>query len=597
MSTWRQSSSRILVSNGRCVSAGPFPVHTAHLRRGPDGMGLHRLLRQWRERLLAGDGSGAFERARDKQRAGDTTGAVSALREAAQFDHAEACYLLGSMHLSGEAVGTDVPLAMDLFQRAARQGSAAAMVLLAARYADGNGVARDLGKSRSLLGRAAELGEPVAMGCLGLSYLEGIGGAADIDLAVYWLRKAVARRHGPACNALAVLHERGQGVEADPSEAFLWFRRAAEVGDINGQYNLGRAYQTGLGVRPDAEAAARWFLKAAEQGDADAQLAIARCLINGRGVEVDPVAAARWLHLAVDQQHPTSMVFLAGLYADGLGVGKDPPQAYALITRARDLGVDTSEVEGMVLGSWAESFVERHAKVDSTGTDAERSGQTDEPVHPEEKSGARGDPPPEVPGADEHSPSEMDRRSCFLAYHLLPEWLFAAPPGRTFDAAAIKPVVDTLWGEAWRLALPFAKHNWTAASTPDALDIDVGGERWLCVWMDTDTLAPAPCFMLVRWPHGEPEIWLAEVAASGHCLLCQIDKDSRHTVLGGVKSGDPFKVAAALTCGGQRAAMLDNDDSGGVTLMHVFSYAEVSSDLESARRSGRETPPSGRPHA
>lgn len=159
----------------------------------------------------------------------------------------------------------------------------------------------------------------------------------------------------------------------------------------------------------------------------------------------------------------------------------------------------------------------------------------------------------------------------------------------------MKPVIETLWGEAWRLAFPFAKHNWTAASTPDALDIDVGGERWLCVWMDADTLPPAPCFMLVRWPRGETEIWLAEMAASGHGLLCRIDKDSRHAVLGGVKSGDPFKVAAALTSGGQWAAMADNDDPGGITLMHLFSYAEVSSDLESARRSGGEAPPGGRP--
>lgn len=547
-------------------------------------MGLQSFLQRLRGQLLAGDGREAFERSVERHRVGDTAGAVSALREAAQCEHPEACYLLGSLHLKGEVVDTDVPLAMGLFERAARQGSAKAMMQLGVRYADGDGVERDLGKSRSMMRQAAELGEPVAMGYLGMSYLQGVGGPVDMDLAVNWLRKAADQRHGPARNALAVLYERGQGVAADPAQAFVWFRRAAEVGDVVGQYNLGRAYQIGLGVRPDPAAAARWHLKAAEQGDADAQLAIARSLINARGVKADPTAAAHWLRLAVEQQHPLSMVFLAGLHADGLGVERDPRFATDLLNRARDLGVDVAEVQGLVMGQWMQSILERNKPVDITGADADRP--SDPAVYGQPN--AKVDSAANTPGDSQYTPSELDRRSCFFAFHLLPEWLFSAPPGRSFDAAAAKPVIEKLWAEAWRLALPYARHNWIAASPPVALDLEVDRIRWLCILMDDDTMPPAPSFMLVQWLRGEAEVWLAELASTGHLLLCQIDREGRHSLLGCLPRTDPDRLAAALTSEGYWAALAESDESRQDTMAHVSSYAEVSTQLEAARKAGGE---------
>ena len=538
-------------------------------------MGLHRLLSDLRGRLHAKKADAAYQRAVACHQSGDLPGCVDALREAADYDHPDACYQLGCLYESGQGIESDVQKAIDHFERAARWGSSQAMLMLVRRYAAGDGVKQDLGRVRTLLGQAAELGEGAAMGLLGMAYIEGKGGPVDMDLGVHWLREAAEQRDGPGCAHLGMLYENGQGVAADPAQAFLWYRRAAEVGNAIGQYNLARAYETGIGVNEDLEAAALWHLRAAEQGLAEAQLAIGRCLVQGRGVEKDPAAGARWQRRAVDQQHPLSMVFLAGLYADGLGVDKDLQMATDLLDRARELGVDVSEVYGMVLKQRLTAQVESPGPSGVTGA---APGMPSDPT--------MGGPPSsnvDTETDEVSDPTYLDRRSCFFAFHLLPQWLFAAPHERALDAAAMTPVIEALWGEAWRLALPYAKHSWTAASAPDCIDIEVDGHRWLCVSMDCDTMPPSPFFLLVRRDGAQVEIWLAELSVTGQLLLAQIKEEGEHSVRGQSRHIDPQRLAVALTKMESEAELVDHHSSSVDLLQHMVAYLELNQDFETAR--------------
>lgn len=159
--------------------------------------------------------------------AGDVTGAMGALRRAADAGHAPAQALLAE--ILDRAEFNDEALAW--YRRAAEQGLA-----------------------------AGEFG-------LGTMYLAGEGVRADRSQALFWFARAAGKDHAEAIVALAqALMAPPPGAAPDPEARVLrWVERAAALQYVPAMERLAAAYASGaLGLAPDAAQAKRWAELAAE---------------------------------------------------------------------------------------------------------------------------------------------------------------------------------------------------------------------------------------------------------------------------------------------------------------------------------------------
>jgi TPR repeat protein len=168
------------------------------------------------------------------------------MRRAAEMDHQEACWWIGS------------------------------------DYA--NGPDKNYEEGMRWMHKSAELDSPVGCLILGTAYLEGLGQPRDLDEAERWYRRAGELGHRDAEKKLQeVLREKaypgasefGEAqhllrTQKQPQEAFALFKKSAEAGNPAAERMLAVMYQAGLGTEVDLEAAERWYRLAAEHGDPEA---------------------------------------------------------------------------------------------------------------------------------------------------------------------------------------------------------------------------------------------------------------------------------------------------------------------------------------
>ncbi len=109
---------------------------------------------------------------------------------------------------------------------------------------------------------------------------------------------------------------------------------AAKGGDAEAQYKLAVAYDWGQGAPRNGRKAKKWYLAAASQGHAEAQNSMGSAL----QAEKNMSEAIKWYQRAADQKHALGTNNLAAMYDHGNGVAQDRQKAFALYTRAANLG-------------------------------------------------------------------------------------------------------------------------------------------------------------------------------------------------------------------------------------------------------------------
>ncbi len=174
-------------------------------------------------------------------------------------------YIVGKMHIDGNAVEQDYATAAKWFKAGAESGYAAAQNALGWLYGESKGVPQDTAKAFELYLAAAEQGYANAQINLGIVYAEGLGVPQDDTKAIAWYQKAAKQGYAPALLNLGWHYDNGRGVAEDTQKALEYYQKAAEKGNITAMYNLVNMYRKGVGTEKSPEQAAEWYLKALQQ--------------------------------------------------------------------------------------------------------------------------------------------------------------------------------------------------------------------------------------------------------------------------------------------------------------------------------------------
>jgi TPR repeat protein len=170
----------------------------------------------------------SFRKAVALSREGRIVDAVQWYRMAAERDHTEAQFILGTMYRTGRGVNKDFTAAAYWYQQASVAGNAWAQLFLGDMHIRGEGLPQNTHEGVRLYRLAADQG------------------------------------HREAQYNLGVLYYNGDGVARDYVEAESWFFKAAGNGDTASQFALGRMYSTPhTGVRLDRVRAHAWYTLAA----------------------------------------------------------------------------------------------------------------------------------------------------------------------------------------------------------------------------------------------------------------------------------------------------------------------------------------------
>jgi TPR repeat protein len=159
---------------------------------------------------------------------GDVSGAMQALRRAADAGHAPAQVLLADILDKAEFNEE----AVVYYRKAASQGNADGEFGLGNMYASGEGVDRNLAEARNWYTRAAGKNHPQAINVLAQAYMRGGLDIADKDRgteqAANWIKRAAGNNYLPAIDYLAKAYRTGApGLAVDIKQAEVLEARAA----------------------------------------------------------------------------------------------------------------------------------------------------------------------------------------------------------------------------------------------------------------------------------------------------------------------------------------------------------------------------------
>lgn len=250
---------------------------------------------------LPTDAEGPAKPALDAFHAGQHTKAVELAKPLAEQGNADALYLMGYAHETGQGAEASREEALAWYRKAAAAkhldaSYRMAFILLASEDE------KEREQARESLESAALSDISVAGRILGEAYLRG--------------------RLSP---------------EPDPDKAALWWQRAAEAGDIPSLLMLARFYdgQFGFPELRDLKKTIDSYAKAADLGNAGAMVALGSRLLNGEKEIRDETKAREWLQKAIDAKEFSAYLAL-GDYEEI--VNQDLKAAFAQYERGKDAG-------------------------------------------------------------------------------------------------------------------------------------------------------------------------------------------------------------------------------------------------------------------
>ena len=123
--------------------------------------------------------------------------------------------------------------------KAAEQNHPEGIYLLGSCYRYGRYVKKSWKTAGDWWEKAAKLGHAQAQYEIGNFYLWGDGGRPkDYEKALEWFHKAAKQNNADAQNAIGSCYYRGAGVEKDRQKAKEWFQKAADQGHYYAKQNL-----------------------------------------------------------------------------------------------------------------------------------------------------------------------------------------------------------------------------------------------------------------------------------------------------------------------------------------------------------------------
>ena len=244
---------------------------------------------------------GPAKEAMEAFQAGRHAKGVELAKPLADQGNAEALYLMGLAHETGQGAEISKDLALEFYRKAAAaKHKDAAYRLSFILLASEKEAERD--QAREALETASKDDPAVAGRILGEAYLRG--------------------RLTPT---------------ADPDKAVFWWKHAADAGDIPSLMLLARFYegQFGFPELKDPKLALASYSKAAGLGDAGAMAALGSRLLSGDEKIRDEKKGREWLKKAIDAKEYTAFLVL-GDYEEN--INKNLKAALAEYERGKDVG-------------------------------------------------------------------------------------------------------------------------------------------------------------------------------------------------------------------------------------------------------------------
>tara|TARA_B100002019_G_scaffold141355_1_gene121758 strand:- start:6254 stop:7399 length:1146 start_codon:yes stop_codon:yes gene_type:complete len=316
-----------------------------YLRAGEAGCSVNlEAAKQWSEASLKkGHPFGSYNLANLAMLQGDFSEATRLYQDAALLlqrqaseGDAVAMYCMGEIDF--QVIPTNVPRALDLFEKSANAGYPQAQATIGALYLKGlpGLLERDPEKGVTLLSKAVRTRSLTARFNLGMAYYNGDGVLQSSVKAAQWLKVAEKQNFAEAQYVLGMLLAEGddslpknlnQGVgflrkaakqdhklakayleKLNLSKDFSVFGKTEQIVSGNASQfgdkdilNEARKYYTGIGKTRDYQKAYSMLLPLAKGGYPEAARLIGLMNLSGKGVQKNPSAAKQWLSVAAQK--------------------------------------------------------------------------------------------------------------------------------------------------------------------------------------------------------------------------------------------------------------------------------------------------------
>lgn len=286
---------------------------------------------------LPTEADGPAKAALDAFKDGRHAKAVELAKPLAEAGNADALYLLGFAHETGQGADASRDKALEFYRKAtaAKHKDAAyrlAFILLASEDE------KERDQARETLENAALTDVAVAGRILGEAYLRGrLSPAPDPDKAVFWWKRAGDAGDIPAIMLLANFYEGQFGFAElkDLSESINQYSKAAGLGNAAAMATLGSRLLNGDKSIRDEKKGREWLKKAIEAKEHAAYLALGDYEEN---VNKDLKAALVEYERGKDVGQVDCMVRAANFYIEGKGVEKDAERGLAILKQAAEAG-------------------------------------------------------------------------------------------------------------------------------------------------------------------------------------------------------------------------------------------------------------------
>lgn len=167
-------------------------------------------------------------------------------------------FLLGMMHLKGDAAPKNSILAIDNLKEAAELNHKQANEMLGLIYYYGVDVPIDFDEVFMYLSEVGDVASPESKTILGKLYYNGDGTDKDYEKAFKYISEAAQANYPEAQAMLSILYRKGQGVNVDLDKSHEWLRKAANK-NLEARLLMGMNYERGEYGKPDYKEAYHYY--------------------------------------------------------------------------------------------------------------------------------------------------------------------------------------------------------------------------------------------------------------------------------------------------------------------------------------------------
>jgi uncharacterized protein len=263
--------------------------------------------------------------------------AVELAEPLAEQGDADALYLMGFAHESGQGAVASPEKALEYYRKAAALKHRDAVYRLSFMLLASEDE-KDRSEAREALTSAANDDPAVAGRILGEAYLRGrLGEEPDAENAISWWTRAGEAGDVPSLLLLARLYEGQLGFPAlvDAEKAYAAYGKAAGLGDPTAMAAYGSRLLSGTEKLRDEAKGREWLNKAIEAKEYSAFLALGD---YEESVKEDFKAALGFYERGKDVGQVDSMLRAAEFHIQGKGTEKDPDRGWAIVQKAADGG-------------------------------------------------------------------------------------------------------------------------------------------------------------------------------------------------------------------------------------------------------------------